>query len=91
MKGWRERDTIRLLHLLLSIPILGFIYGPVANIPRAAFFTRWIAMPVVLLSGFWLWLKPKVMQHLHARRQLLVASVRGQPPHSFGRLTDHSP
>ncbi len=36
MKGWGERDTIRLLHLVLSIPILGFLYGPVEHIPQAA-------------------------------------------------------
>ncbi len=67
MKGWRERDTIRLLHLVLSIPILGFFYGPVEHIPQAAWFTRWIAFPVVLLSGFWLWLKPKILARLHAK------------------------
>jgi len=77
MKGWRERDTIRLLHLVLSFPILGFIYGPVAEIPRAAFFTRWIAIPVVLLSGFWLWLKPKVMQRLRAKPRAPVLWQEG--------------
>ncbi len=53
---------------MLSVPILGFLYGPVAHIPCAAFFTRWVAMPVVLLSGFWLWLKPKVLARINARR-----------------------
>jgi len=47
----RERESIRLLHLVLSIPIVGFIYGPVATIPRAAWFVRWIALPAVVLSG----------------------------------------
>ena len=65
MKGWRERDAVRALHLVLSIPVFGFIYGPVAHTTRAAFFTRWVAIPVVLASGFWLWLKPKFMQRLH--------------------------
>jgi hypothetical protein len=91
LKGWRERDTIRVLHLLLSIPILGFLYGPVEHIPQAAWFTRWVAMPIVLLSGFWLWLKPKIIHRLNARRQVAVASVRGQHPHSFRRLSDHGP
>ena len=68
MKPWPERDTIRLLHFVLSIPILGFLYGPVAHIPQAAWFTRWVAMPVVVLSGVWMWLKPRVMKRIHARK-----------------------
>jgi hypothetical protein len=56
----RERVFIRTLHLVLSIPILGYLYGPVAHIPPAAWFVRWIAMPLVILSGLWLWLKPRI-------------------------------
>ncbi|WP_303312255.1 hypothetical protein [Hymenobacter sp. BT730] len=55
MKAATERKLIRWLHLLLSIPILGFIYGPVASIARAAFAVRFVFMPVVILSGLWLW------------------------------------
>lgn len=65
MTPWRERDTIRLIHLVLSIPILGYLYGPVAHIPPAAFFVRWIGMPIVLLSGIWMWLKPRVMKRIY--------------------------
>ena len=62
--GSRERAFIRMLHMVLSIPILGYLYGPVAHIPQAAWFTRWIAMPLVILSGLWLWLKPRVKRWL---------------------------
>ena len=55
MKAATERKLIRWIHLILSIPILGFIYGPVAEIPQAAFATRFVFMPVVILSGLWLW------------------------------------
>jgi hypothetical protein len=60
----RERTLIRTLHLVLSIPILGYLYGPVAHIPPAAFFVRWIAMPLVILTGLWLWLKPRIRRWL---------------------------
>jgi hypothetical protein len=63
----RQRTVMRMVHLLLSIPILGYLYGPVASIPPAAWFTRWIAMPVVILSGLWMWLKPRIIQYLHQR------------------------
>ncbi|MGB7265432.1 MAG: hypothetical protein WBC92_07955 [Terracidiphilus sp.] len=64
MNASRERVLIRTLHLILSIPILGFFYGPVAHIPRAAWFTRFIAVPIVILSGLWLWLKPRFLRSL---------------------------
>jgi hypothetical protein len=60
----KERTFIRALHLVLSIPILSYLYGPVAQIPPAAFFVRWIAMPLVILSGLWLWLKPRIKRWL---------------------------
>jgi hypothetical protein len=66
MKASTERQFIRLLHLVLSIPIVGYIYGPVASIPQAVRFTCWVAMPVVVLTGFWLWLKPRLLKR---RRQ----------------------
>ena len=50
-----ERKIIRWIHILFSIPILGYIYGPVAGIPEAAFATRWVFLPMIVLSGFWLW------------------------------------
>lgn len=64
MTASKERVVIRTLHLVLSIPILGYLYGPVAQIPQAAWFTRWIAMPLVILSGLWLWLKPRIRRWL---------------------------
>ena len=76
MKGWRERDIIRTLHLVLSVPILGFIYVPVEHIARGAFFTRWVAVPVVLLSGLWLWLKPKIVRRLGSKAKVQWPALR---------------
>jgi hypothetical protein len=36
MTAWHERDILRFLHLVLSIPIVGYLYGPVEHIARAA-------------------------------------------------------
>jgi hypothetical protein len=70
MTRWNERDSMRLLHLILSVPIVGYIYGPVEHIARAAFFVRWVAFPLVVLSGFWMWLKPRIAKRiLHHRRE----------------------
>jgi thiosulfate reductase cytochrome b subunit len=50
-----ERKIIRWIHLLASIPIAGYIYGPVADIPRAAFAVKVVFVPLVVLSGLWMW------------------------------------
>jgi hypothetical protein len=69
MSSSYERSIIRALHLVLSIPIIGFIYGPVAHIPPAAQFTRFVAVPIVLLSGLWMWQKPRLLRWIRNRRE----------------------
>ena len=55
MNAKTERQLVRWVHLALSVPILGFIYGPVAAIPRAARATRYVFVPAVVATGLWLW------------------------------------
>ena len=55
MKASTERKIIRWLHIILSIPLVGYIYGPVSTIPVSAMIVRWIMFPIVVLSGFWMW------------------------------------
>lgn len=55
MKAATERKIIRWVHILLSIPLLGYIYGPVAEMKYPAMAVRFIFLPVIVLSGFWLW------------------------------------
>ena len=55
MKASTERKIIRWAHILLSIPVIGFIYGPVAYIPAAAAAVRYVFFPIIVLSGFYLW------------------------------------
>lgn len=56
MKASTERKIIRWIHIIFSIPIVGFIYGPVAENPYAVTTIRWVLFPIIILSGFWLWL-----------------------------------
>ncbi|HEY3404045.1 MAG TPA: hypothetical protein VGK59_11695 [Ohtaekwangia sp.] len=55
MTGATERKIIRWFHLITSIPIIGYIYGPVATIPEATLVVRFILTPGIVASGFWLW------------------------------------
>jgi len=55
MKAATERKIIRWIHLLGSIPILGLIYGPVGQIPNAVLAIQRVLMPMIIISGLWLW------------------------------------
>ena len=55
MKASTERKVIRWLHLLIGIPIIGYVYGPVAEIPQAVDAVRYVFFPILILSGLWLW------------------------------------
>ena len=55
MSGATERKIMRWIHLVLSIPIIGYIYGPVAERPEAVFVTRVFFVPIVILTGLWMW------------------------------------
>lgn len=50
-----KRSILRWLHLVLSIPILSYIYGPVSEVQQYAGAVRFVFVPVILLSGFWMY------------------------------------
>jgi hypothetical protein len=50
-----ERKIIRWVHIILSIPIVGYVYGPVAEIEEATRMVRWVFLPIIIVSGLWLW------------------------------------
>ncbi len=49
------RSIFRWVHLLLSIPILGYIYSPFDRLPDYAPATRFVFLPLMVLSGLWMW------------------------------------
>ena len=55
MKAATERKILNWYHMLASIPILGYVYGPVSGIPEATAMVRWAILPSVVLSGLWMW------------------------------------
>jgi hypothetical protein len=55
MKASTERKIIRWIHIIASIPIIGYIYGPVKNFPHAVAAIQWGLFPIIVLSGLWLW------------------------------------
>ena len=55
MKAATERKIIRWFHMIASIPIIGYVYGPVKDIPNAVMAIKWVIFPLIVLSGLWLW------------------------------------
>ena len=50
-----RRTILRTFHLVLAIPIIGYIYSPFDVIPDYAFPTRFIFLPAMVLTGLWMW------------------------------------
>ena len=50
-----KRSILRWIHLVLAIPILGYIYSPFAELPNYAAVTRFVFAPVIMLAGFWMY------------------------------------
>ena len=50
-----KRKILRVVHLVLSIPVLGYIYGDPAEMQEYASTVRYVFVPVIILSGFWMY------------------------------------
>jgi hypothetical protein len=62
----KQRTIFRLIHLILSIPILGYIYSPFDKLPSYAPQTRYVFFPLMVLTGLWMW-KGHVVRRLFSR------------------------
>jgi hypothetical protein len=49
------RSMVRWIHIVLAIPIAGYVYSPFDKIPRYAPPTRYVFVPLLVLSGLWMW------------------------------------
>jgi hypothetical protein len=55
MKQGITCSTVRWMHIVLSIPIIGYIYSPFEAIPQHAPVTRLVFLPHMVLSGLLMW------------------------------------
>ena len=63
-----QRVIIRWTHLVLAIPIVGYIYSPFQNLPDYAPVVRYIALPVMVVTGLWMW-KGHLLRRLFSKKQ----------------------
>jgi hypothetical protein len=67
MKDATKRSIVRWIHIIFAIPIVGYIYSPFEEIPKYASRVRFVVVPVMLLSGLWMW-KGHVLRRLIWKR-----------------------
>jgi hypothetical protein len=55
MNNATKRSIVRWIHIVLGIPIVGYIYSPFDQIPNYAPATRYVFVPLIVFSGLWMW------------------------------------
>jgi hypothetical protein len=50
-----KRSILRWIHLVFTIPLLGYIYEPMSEVEQYAGGVRFIFVPVMMLSGYWMY------------------------------------
>jgi len=67
MKEATKRLIFRWIHIVCGIPMIGYIYDSPKDTPYYAWTIREIFLPVLLLSGLWLW-KGHVVRRFISKR-----------------------
>jgi len=70
MKETTKRSIVRWMHIILAIPIVGYIYSPFEQIPNYAPPTRFVFVPAIVLSGLWMW-KGHVVRRLFSKKAVV--------------------
>lgn len=55
MSDATKRSIFRWIHIVFAIPIIGYIYSPFKELPNYAPVVRYVAFPVIALSGLLMW------------------------------------
>lgn len=56
MKPGSKRIILRIVHLVAVIPVLGYIYQPVAEAEQYQRFTQLVFIPIAILAGYWMYM-----------------------------------
>ncbi len=55
MKQSTTRTIARWIHLIFGIPVIGYAYSPFEHLPDYAPVVRYIALPIIFVTGLWMW------------------------------------
>lgn len=56
MKASTKRIILRVVHVVAVIPVLGYVYQPVAEAAEYQRFTQLSFIPVAILTGYWMYM-----------------------------------
>jgi hypothetical protein len=74
MKEATKRSIVRWIHIVFAIPILGYIYSPFEKLPNYAPATRFVSLPVMVISGLWMWKDGQVYSWTECSRRAFAFS-----------------
>ena len=69
MKDSTKRSIFRWIHIVFAVPIIGYIYTPFDKLQYFARSIRCFYVPVLVLSGLWMW-KGHVVRRLFSKRSV---------------------
>jgi hypothetical protein len=69
-----KRSIFRWIHIVFAIPIFGYIYSPFEKLPGYAPPTRFVFLPVMVLTGLWMW-KGHVVRRLFSKNRPNTAQL----------------
>jgi hypothetical protein len=55
MNQGTKRSILRWIHIIVTIPIFGYIYGPASEVQQYAGAVRYGFVPIIVLSGLWMY------------------------------------
>jgi hypothetical protein len=67
MKDATLRLIARWIHIVIGIPIIGYIYSPFDQIPNYAPMVRFVFFSIMAATGLWMW-KGHLLRRLAAKR-----------------------
>jgi hypothetical protein len=67
MRETTKRVIFRWIHITCGIPIIGYIYDSASDTQHYAPIVRYVFLPILLLSGLWMW-KGHVVQRFISKR-----------------------
>ena len=70
-----KRSVFRWIHIVFGIPIIGYIYSPFKELPNYAPVVRYVALPLIALSGLWMWKGHLVRRLISKTRKIQAVTL----------------
>jgi len=78
MREANKRSIFRWTHIVFGIPMIGYIYDSPQDTQYYAPIVRYLFVPVLVLSGLWMW-KGHVVRRLFSKRPAQQDPTAKQP------------